>query len=418
MARWRNLNKRLCAVAVIVAIVAAACGSSSHRSSANTGSATGAAGPSKSLLIDIIVDDTGPLAPILANSLPVVEAAFQAQNATGGIHGYQLKWKAFDSMSTPAGGVAAAREAIADHPFAILAVSYGLESGLGLIAASGIPAVSPGETAGWTVPHRPTLFAWEGDLLTENTTSWMKYCVDKGHTKFALVAGSNGSATTALATWAKMVPIAGGRVVFYRVGINSNNTADTTATAHQIKGSGANCILNLLDNSIALQPALNALGATGVIDIQAADVGPSVTKAYGTSADGVVYGTQSASPYDTADPGVAAYLALIKKYAPSVDPIGWWEKGYTTAVVLIHALQELAPPLTQAKLMTALNSLNAYTADGLSGPITFPEFHTNGQLCLSFTVLEHGTWIPSIVGPNPFICGQRYGSPEPASAGT
>jgi ABC-type branched-subunit amino acid transport system substrate-binding protein len=341
-----------------------------------------------------------------------MQAVFSAVNAAGGIHGYQIKTKSYDSQSTPAGGLTAVRQALADHNFAVLAEGGGFDSGLALLAAANVPTIGSGDSPNWTGNNRASLFPWQGNDISENTTAWMKYCVDQGQTKFALVTGSNPASVPALVTWEKMVPVAGGKVVFFREGVDSSNTAALTATAHEIITSGATCILNLLDNPAALQPAINQLGGGKILDVEAAVFGPAVSKQYGTSASGLIYANFFASPYATADPGVQEYLAFMQKNVPSVDPAGLWLKGYVAAKFFLYALQQMTPPFTQANLIKEMDSINGYTANGLSGPINFPDYHTNGDLCLSYSIVKNGQWQAAINSSNPFLCGVRYGAPE------
>jgi branched-chain amino acid transport system substrate-binding protein len=399
----RRRVTKLCAAAGLLAMTAA-CGSSAPSSSGST------------ITVGLIVDVTGIEGAYNGPNLPVMEAVLNAANASGGIHGVKFNIKTYDSQSTPAGGLTAVRQAISDHDFAILAEGGGFDSGLALLASAGIPTIGSGDSPNWTGPDRAALFPWQGDDISENTTAWMKYCVSLGKTKFALITGSNPASIPALEVWKKMVPLAGGTVVLFREGINSANTVDLTATAHEVINSGANCVLNLLDYPVALQPELNQLGGSDIVDVQATSFGSAVTSQYGNSANGVVYANFPASPYATQDPGVRQYLAFMHKYVPSQDPAGLWEKGYVAAEFFLHALSELKPPFTQQNLIKVLNSTNGYTADGMSGPISFPDFHLNGDLCLSYSVVRNGTWQAAINSPDPFVCGSRYGTPETSSS--
>jgi ABC-type branched-subunit amino acid transport system substrate-binding protein len=397
----------------VITAAVAACGGSSSPSSTSSR----AAGSGKSISVGLIVDVTGIIAASNGPNLAVMKAVVDAANAAGGIHGYQIKVKSYDSQSTPVGGLTAVRQAIADHNFAVLAEGGGFDSGLATLAAAGVPTIGSGDSPNWTGPGRSSLFPWQGNDISENTTAWMKYCIDQGKTKFALVTGSNPGSIPALVTWRKMVPIAGGKVVFFREGINSTNTASLTAVAHEIISSGANCVLNLLDYALALQPELVALGGKNIVDVEASNLGSAVIKQYGSSADGVVYANFPASPYATNDPGVRAYLAFLHRYAPTLDPGGLWEKGYIAAQMFLYALRQLTPPFTQANLIKVLNSIHGYTAGGMSAPINFPDFHLNGDLCLSYSILRNGRWQAASNSPDPFVCGARYGAPETRTTG-
>src|SRR5262249_48393876 len=137
---WRgNMSRSLgrtvkAAGLTAILVLAAACSSSSHSTSSNTttaaGSASTAAGSAstacssgssassapatgKSLTIGLISDVTGFQAPLTGAGLYTMEAAIAEANAKGGVNGYHINYKVYDSASSPAGGLNAAREAIA-----------------------------------------------------------------------------------------------------------------------------------------------------------------------------------------------------------------------------------------------------------------------------------------------------------------
>jgi hypothetical protein len=99
----------------------------------------------------------------------------------------------------------------------------------------------------------------------------------------------------------------------------------------------------------------------------------------------------------------------MKQYAPGTEPhCGACEEGYIAAQWFLHALGQTSGTPTQQGLVTALNSTNGYTVDGMVGPITEPAFHTIGTLCLSYAEIKNGQWTVLNPGSFPFLCGKRF----------
>jgi ABC-type branched-subunit amino acid transport system substrate-binding protein len=393
-------RKAMAAVAAsVLALSAAACGSSSPSSSGSQADSSG-----KTLNIALIVDVTGIYASISGLALYPMEAAIAQANAKGGVDGYHIDYKVIDSQSTPVGGLTAAREAIADHVFAVVADSTGLMGGLATLAAAKMPVIGDGDVPQWNAG--PTLFSISGDITTQNTTAWMKVLISRGDKRIAVPGGTLN--VVAAQNWSKLIPYAGGSTCFYRVGIDGTDTASITALAHEIIAAHCQGVASptMYPGTLQLQIALNQLGANIPV-VDAGDFGPSVITQAGSSADNLIYANFFASAYDTSDPGVAQYLAAMKKYEPSQSPYCFCEKGYPIAEWFLHALSQIHGTPTQTKLVAALNSTNGYTVNGLVGPIYEPLFHTQGSLCLSYSTIKNGAWAPLIPGPDPFICGKR-----------
>jgi hypothetical protein len=334
-------------------------------------------------------------------------ASLKAANAAGGVNGYKFAWKVYDSGSTPSGGLSAARLAVSDHVFAVLADWALPDAGLPALAAAGIPALGDGDGTGWS--GQSGLFSVIGDVFHQNTTAWWDVLVKRGATHIAMLGGTiNPEVVT---QWGKALPISGASNCFTRIGIDGTNSAAIVAIAHQIIAAHCQGVVGvtLYPGTLQLQIALNQLGAHIPV-IDEIDSGPQVIQQAGSSADNLIYTNQVATTYDTADPGVAAYLHDMQAYEPGHEPhCGRCVLGYAEGVWFLHALSQLKGQPSQQGEIAALNSTKNYTANGLVAPITEPAYHTTGTLCLSYQVIQNGQWQPLVSGSFPFICGKRFG---------
>jgi ABC-type branched-subunit amino acid transport system substrate-binding protein len=402
----------------------AACGSSSKSTAPSTSttvgptttasspsagtSTTGPATPAtKTLNIGIIGDETGLLAPVSTPALNTIIAGLKKANATGGVDGYKFTWKIYDSASSPAGGLSAARLAVADHVFAVLAYWAQPDSGLPTLSAAGIPTIGDGDGTGWSGPNN--LFSVVGNVFSQNTTAWWDVFVKEGKTKIALPGGTINPAV--VTQWGKALPISGASACFVRIGIDGTNTASITAVAHQIIGAHCQAVVSptLYPGTLQLQIALNQLGGNIPVE-DLVDAGPAVIQQTGSSANNLVYANQVASSYATADPGVVQYLDAMKTYQASAEAhCGRCVLGFVESQFFLQGMSRLTGPATQQALIEVLNRTKSYTADGLSAPISFPEYHTTGTLCLSYQIIQGGQWQPVINNSFPFICGTAFG---------
>jgi ABC-type branched-subunit amino acid transport system substrate-binding protein len=334
-------------------------------------------------------------------------AGLKEANATGGVDGYKFSWKIYDSASSPTGGLSAARLAVADHVFAVLSYWAQPDSGLPTLAAAGIPTIGDGDGTGWSGPQN--LFSIVGNVFSQNTTAWWDVFVKEGKTKIALPGGTINPAV--VTQWSKALPISGASACFVRIGIDGTNTASLTAVAHQIIGAHCQAVVSptLYPGTLQLQIALNQLGGNIPVE-DLVDAGPAVIKQTGASANNLVYANQVASSYATADPGVVQYLNAMKTYASSSEAhCGRCVLGYVETQFFLQGMKRLNGPATQKGLTDILNQTKSYTANGLSAPISFPEYHTTGTLCLSYQIIKSGQWQPVLNNTFPFICGTAFG---------
>jgi hypothetical protein len=414
---WRNAA----VLALGIALLAGACSSSSSNKASTATTATGSStnssgapvgatsGGGKTINLALVADITGLTSAISNPTLYTTEAAINEVNAKGGVNGYTFKYNVYDGQGSPAGGLNAARQIIADHPFAVIgAGSQGLDGGLATLDAAKLPVVGDGDSLNWS--NRPYIFSISGNILTQNTTSALDELRKLGKAKIGITGGTINP--IAVSTWEQMVPFAGGQLCFGRTGIDGTNTATLVAVAHELISAHCQAIVNptLYPGVEALQAALNQLGAN-ITEVEFGDIGPAVVQQYGKSINNMIYTNLFASPYATDDPGVQQYLAAMAKYEPGHQTQCFCIKGYADGLWFLEGFNKMtangeAP--SAAGLVAALNSTTGFDANGLVPALQEPEFHTVGALCQSYSVIKNGQWQSLIPGPNPFLCGKRF----------
>jgi branched-chain amino acid transport system substrate-binding protein len=397
--------------AAVVAAAATACGSSNSSPSSSAGTTSSSSSSSSihykgTINVGLVSDFTGDLE--VASNMQGAQAYIDSVNASGGVDGYKIVPQEYDTQSSPATAVQAFRRAIAANPTAIIGASFAATSALPTLAASGIPVVGDGFAPGWA-GHK-TLFPAAGDLTTHLSDIYLVVAKKfTGSTKIALI----GSAIDApsQANLIQQASRAGIQFVLKDLNLTlTPSSAQFLATAEQIKSSGAGAVVGLGVEGLAqLQVDLNQLGAKAITI--ATDFSPATT-----SENGLIFSIPWAAPFVTGNPGVAQYIAAMNKYGYGslIDTASYAPFRWAQAALLVHALQVAGPPFSQAAVVKALSETKNFTPDGITPPVSFPEFQTIGGNCQSVMQVVDGKWKALINGPSPFVCGGPS-LPDPSS---
>jgi branched-chain amino acid transport system substrate-binding protein len=395
----RNVVSHLALLAAIglAAFGLGACGSSGDSS---TTSSSGSQGSSKGTVkVALVADLTGLFAPF-ANT-EAMSAYIDSVNAKGGVDGYKVDLKKYDSGSDPAKAVQAFRKAIADNPAGIISATFVATPALPSVAQSGIPAVGDGFAAGWT--GRPTLFSVDGDVSTHlSNVYFMDLKKFAGATKIALIGSARLRGD--LLNLQRQAAGAGVQLVMKNFGqAEVLSSAEALTIAQQIKKSGAQGVVSIGQTGVPqLQEALNQLGAK--VTVLTTQFGPAKA-----SQNGLMYAAQWATHYTEGNPGVTAYIAAMNKAGhdeAALDKFAFGPFRWAQAALLVEGgLKAAGSPFSHDAVVKALGGVKNFTANGLVPPASFPKFQEVGTNCHSVMKVVDGKWKGVTSGPNPFVCG-------------
>jgi branched-chain amino acid transport system substrate-binding protein len=392
--RWRRLA--LAALAVVGIASVAVLQSTAH------------AAAKKTILVDWIYDQTGPLQPV--NYPGGVIAAVDALNASGGIKGAKIVLKKYDGQSTAAGTLNAARRAIGDHPAGVILQSILGYTAIPALQAAGIPTVGWGAVPGEATPANSDFFSATGDIGTHNSDVWLQALISRGLTKIALVSGTLEAPDINLLQ--KLAPAAGANIVYFNAGLPEEADAPTQlSVAQAIANSGAQGVVIFgCTNCQTIAVDLNQLGAK-VTTIQTSAFGPAVIKQYGKSANGMAFSIVMANPYEKGNPGIAAYRKAMEKFGQKEQEFTTYAiVFYAATQMLIDGLKKAGAPYSNAKVIAAMNSFKNYTANGIIPNATFGSgpnsWHNIGSNCMSSAEIRNGKWVSLNNGKNPWVCSK------------
>jgi branched-chain amino acid transport system substrate-binding protein len=402
-------RRLLSAAAIALALVTSACGSSTGTAST---SASGGSSPGKTLNFAFFTEITGPTAASLAPSADGAQAAVQAINDAGGVDGYRLHLKVYDTQSTPAGAVAAVRSAIAGHVFGAISVSIDIDGALPLIKQAGFPLTGFGVSPAWYADSNTNMFSFAGKIAPTISYAWPDFFLDQGKKKLAVVSDAGPGGPQGGERFAQLIKARGGQVVYTNYDLQATDVAAITSIAQQIKQSGAQGVLGAAPIGLAnLQAALNQIGAN--IDVlQGGQYGSAVAQQFGSAADGLTAALFFTALEATSSKGVSDYVAGMKAAGAEGSTYNLWAAdAWISTQLMAEGIRTAATaghPLTSQSLINALNHVNGWTLNGFIPPVHFPAFRTAQDGCLSFTQLTDGKW--AAVDDGAFKCASVPGT--------
>jgi branched-chain amino acid transport system substrate-binding protein len=404
------------AAAVTACVTLFALGASACASSSDGGSSTTAAGAkSATIKIAYLGDQSGALATTFGPELSGVHAFVDYYNAHGGLSGHRLVLSVYDDQSSSSAVLSNARLAVQQGANVIVTQDPYFDSAAPYLQSTGIPVFGAGITAAFYGKDKTTFFSPVGDWIDYTSDAGMKFFVQKGLKKIAVVSDANPGNTIAAHEVAKAVPLVGGTLVYSDYSVDDTDTASLLALAQRLKAAGAQAMLANLYGTAApeLQADLNEAGAHAVVLSDSTGFDPAVTKQFGTTINGLLGEQNGATPLNSAVPPIKTYLAAMKQYEPSGDPynasnlFGWY--AMTLFGGAVQRLGTKAP--TSANIVAAGNSIKNFTADGMLQPISFPAMHDTLAPCLSFAQVTNGQFkIVSGSGTNFLLCGTPVGN--------
>jgi hypothetical protein len=120
--------------------------------------------------------------------------------------------------------------------------------------------------------------------------------------------------------------------------------------------------------------------------------------------------------FDTKPPGMQAYLEWIAK-VPGAKKGELSLAGWLNADLLYRGLALAGPDFTRQKVVDAINSLTAWSADGITPGIDWTLAHDREPkvACQAVVKIQGGAFVPQFTEPGkPFVCFDQADSALPA----
>ncbi|HUO49879.1 MAG TPA: ABC transporter substrate-binding protein [Acidimicrobiales bacterium] len=411
------------ASALVAGMALAACGNA-RQSVSGSGNADGVL-PSK-IVVGGLASLTGPISSSFAPVFEGVSAYVDMVNAAGGVNGRRLVFAPrLDDQSSPSVDAAEARALVDQyHVFAVVGVATPSFTGATYLASHAVP------TFGLNV--NPNSQWGAGPTMYGNTGSYNDFTSPQ--LQAAFLASEHHVKAAAIVSYSLAEAQLGCQTViaaFHKYGIPivvddlsvPAPASDLHADVSRIKAAGADFVASCMDLSgnVLLSDTMAQEGVTGVTQYWFDGYDESAVSQFAKSMQGVYFLLQHA-PFEVSQldpgayPGMDRFEAMLQKYAPGNLPSEASLAGWQSADLFVTGLLALGHDVTRSRLVRYLNTLTAYTADGIEPPIDWTIAHkpVNGPLnCTAFVQVDAGRFVPAYgVAPSVFSC---FPQPAPAS---
>jgi ABC-type branched-subunit amino acid transport system substrate-binding protein len=331
-------------------------------SSAGSTSSSGG-GTSSAAQSTILVGGMAPISSQLI-SLPQARAAQQAAidqiNASGGIDGHPLKLDFCDTKYQASGELDCVRQVISDGVVAMLNPNISADTGVPEYDAAqdaGLPMVG---VSGYVPDDMTSSVAFPlASGAPGLVYGAIANLVSHGEKKIAILASDNPTAAYFSSVATQALKLAGLKAVST---VTANPDVDPTfaSAAAKVITGGVDGVFIASDPSdiVKMVPALRSQGYKGLVSSISVSLIAQTLKAMGSSADGVLVTGQEAFTTDTANPGIAQFLADMNKYAKgeTIDEnalLAW------SAVELYAKVAIAAHATTRAATLKAFSTLSS-----------------------------------------------------------
>ena len=357
-------------IAVSALAVATACSSAGGSSSGGNSARSASGGSSEST---ITIGGTGPIASSVLSQperQAAEEAAISTINATGGVNGHLLKLDWCDTQDDANGEFTCMRQLTSDKVAAIIdpglivdqsgrGIKYATEAGIPIVGGQGLEPVefsTPG-----SFPLASGIPGWAyGQVVS---------LIKAGATRIALFGTDDSGSDYILSFTQQAMKAAGLTPVRYVV---TDPNADPTFAQGAAEAMAGNVNGIIFDSSPtygdkAIQ-ALRTAGYTGPIASITGVFTQQMVGALGAQANNLYLTSQVALSTDTANPGVQAFLAAMKRYQPSAVIDETSITAWTAVQLFADTAKTISGGVTSASVLAAMNGLSTPIDLQTAGP--------------------------------------------------
>ena len=389
-------------------------GSTATTSGANTASAPGVT-PTE-YKIGFVTSQTGNASSTFNDSADGALAAFDAQNAGGGVNGRKIVMVTVDDQSSPTGNLSATQSLMNQNVYAIERFSpydFG-----GYKASSSIPTTGGGfDGPEWATA--PNMFATTGNTngRTSNNLVDANLFKDIGATNVGgLAYGISPSSTGSIQDTKTGLAMIGLKMGYENLSVPFGGV-DVTAYVLAMKqagvdGAACSCVQS---TNLALFSGLKQAGMTNVKAVSYSSADNSVFTSGPTAqaaAQGAYYPSQI-PPLDQNNPATNTMIANLKQYDPLYKggyPSYGATGAYLAAELMIKALQVAGQNPTRQSFISNMRQVASWNANGLlAAPVGFNHPGVSEPVrCSWYVQVQGNNFVSSAVNGGKPVCGRSF----------
>ncbi len=346
---------------------------------------------------------------------------FDQLNASGGVYGRKIVYSPIvDDGTSPSGDTAGAQRLVQSKVFAVVGVGTPFFTGSSILRSQAVPTFGIQENTNeqWS---GPTMFGAGGSYVAENLPMpQVAYVAEQTHARAAAVLAYNvaqssgGCASVVKGLQRYHVPTP---VIDFSIPYGA---ATLDADVSRMQQAGVDFVASCMDTTgdIKLSETLQQHGMGSVTQFWLDGYDSQTLRENRSALDGVYFLLQQ-TPFevDTLDPGtypgIDAFVAALRRYAPGTEPSGTALAGWVSADLFTQGLRAIGNDVTRTALVQAINRLTEYTADGAYPPVDWQVAHTGitDSDCTTYVRAEGSRFVPVFTTPQSvYSCYDQTGA--------
>jgi branched-chain amino acid transport system substrate-binding protein len=337
---------------------------------------------------------TGPI-PLTGKQMSAGwNAAAQAINAAGGIHGRKLEVRIEDDGYEPSRSMAAARKLVErdqvlamtglGSPTTIVVAKFLEQKKVPLLFPMGASSTQLNQAGMQQLFMAHPAYRTQADIIM----GWM--LDNTGVKKPCIIyqmdsAGEDHLAGAKAAVEARKMQLAAAETF-------ERGATEYSAQVLKMKNAGCDVVYTgtTLEGAARVVTAADRIGFKPKYTGFTTQADATLIKLLGPLAEGFYAADMLARP-DSDDPAVKTYLANLKKFAPDAEPTFFTTYAYAAMMLLGEAIKDAGPQPTAEKVVAALEKWNPKVSP-LMGPVSFAPKNHDGKRSLYMIQVKGGKW--------------------------
>jgi len=367
---------------------------------------------------------TGPIPADFAPIFDGVRAYFSMVNASGGVNGRKIVFAyPKDDGSNSSQNTAQIRTLVdQDHVFAVVGVGTPTFSGAKFLVDNNVPTFGYAISPDWG--QGDNLFGSEGSYISFTRPGpEPAFLAEQLHAKrigilaYNVTESSQGCQGIAYRLHQFHIP-----VVYQDLSIQAP-PVDLTPDVNRMRAAGVDLVATCMDLSgnRLLSQTMHQAGMGSVNQYWLNGYDESAIAKYASLMNGT-YFLIGHVPFESAKltpgryPGLDEYLKELAKYFPGEQPSEASIAGWVNADLFVTGLRMIGRNVSRTRLISAINSLAAYTSNGIVAPIDWRyEHRAVGPIdCNVYVRAVRGSFVPIFGSAKTvFTC---FAHPQPPGA--
>jgi len=334
---------------------------------------------------------------------------FDQLNASGGVYGRKIVYAPLvDDGTSPSGNTAAAQRLVQSRVFAVVGVGTPFFTGSSILRSEAVPTfgIQENPNSQWA---GPAMFGAGGSYIASDLPMpQVAFVAQQTHSHSAAVlaynvAQSSGgcvSVVKGLARYHIHTPVVDFSIPY--------GAATLDADVTRMQQNGVDFVATCMDSTgdIKLSQTLQQHGMGRTVQYWLDGYNRRILTNNEAAFQDVYFLLQQ-TPFEVTTlhpgvyPGIDAFNAAMRRYAPGTTPSGTALAGWVSADLFVQGLRAIGNDVTRTALVRAINRLTAFTADGAYPPVNWKIAHTgiNDLDCTTYVQARGLEFVPVFTSP-------------------